>query len=92
MKQVYLCALLLAVVGVSATAAEIDTDHLMFPEDVAEAIAIAESREVLSAGDVRMVDQNDYVEGKPWVGATKVGEEAQNQQQTKELNRRFVED
>lgn len=83
MKQTLLCALLLGVVGVSANAVDIDTDHLMFPEDVNEAIAIAEERAML--GDVRTADQNDYAADKDWVGTTKVDEETQHQQNDTEV-------
>lgn len=83
MKKVYLCALLLGVLGVSANASEIDTDHLMFPEDVAE--AIAEARLALETTNVRTADQNDYAEDKAWVGATKVEADNQNQQNHKQL-------
>ncbi len=72
MKQNLLCALLLGIVGVSANAAEINTDHLMFPEDVAEAIVLAEERDMLR--DVRTADQQDYDAANAWIGTTKVEE------------------
>lgn len=89
MRKAFLCTLAVGVFSTAAVAAEVDTDHLMFPEDVAEAIAMADERYALEA---RTADQQDYTSDKAWVGATKVEENAQNQQETKKLNRRFVEE
>lgn len=91
MKKAILCALFLSVYGTSATAADVDTDHLMFPEDVAEAIRLAEQNE-LAANAARTADRNDYSADDAWVGATKVEPTTQKGQDVKQLNRRFVEE
>lgn len=65
MKKAVLCAFVLGVFSTASMAVEVDTDHLMFPEDVAEAIALAEAK-----AEMRVADQQDYTEDKAWVGAT----------------------
>lgn len=69
----------LGVFSVSASAAEVDTDHLMFPEDVAEAVAMAEEAALLNRSTVQTANQQDYAAEKPWVGATKVEKPAHGQ-------------
>ncbi len=49
MKKLILCALITGVYAMPLSAAEIDTDHLMFPEDVNEALVVAEQQDVMDA-------------------------------------------
>jgi len=89
MKKFIIGAIFLGFVSVNTIAAEVDTDHLMFPEDVAEAVRLAEEHDMLDG--VRMVDEQDYVQEKPWVGATKKAKEPQDENADESLNRRFIE-
>jgi len=57
MKKLIICALVVSVYAMPLSAAEVDTDHLMFPEDVSEALAAAEQQEQM---DVQLTGVNDY--------------------------------
>lgn len=47
MKRLILCALVASVYAMPLNAAEVETDHLMFPEDVSEALAAAEQQDAM---------------------------------------------
>lgn len=58
MKKLVLCALVLGAYAMPLSAAEVNTDHLMFPEDVSEAIAMAEQQDAVN---LQIADASDRV-------------------------------
>lgn len=68
MKQSIFLALLLGVMGFNANATELNTDHLMFPEDVNEAVRLAEAR---STTENATANNDEYAADEAWIGATK---------------------
>lgn len=62
MKKLILCAFVVGAYAIPLSAADVDTDHLMFPEDVNEVQAAAEQQEAISlqitaAGDKVAVNE-----------------------------------
>jgi len=89
MRKAILITVVLGFFSATSMAADINTDHLMFPEDVNEAVRLAQEGNQLEIDGVRTA--NDYNSDEAWVGATKV-EPKDNADEVKQLNRRFVED
>lgn len=66
MKKLILCALVVGAYAMPLHAAEVDTDHLMFSEDVNEALATAEQQAAIDAqlAGTYQVALNDEVRTK----------------------------
>ncbi len=53
MKKLILCALVVGAYAMPLNAADVDTDHLMFPEDVSAELAAAEQQDAM---DLQLAD------------------------------------